>query len=336
MEEKAIRTLLGDKLYLTLKQFCTLSGLSMKNALQSILQYHFDNIIATMPKLEVKDILSYVEPRHKEWQLDIIQKTNPAPETPYAWIRDIQDIHTFAETLEDTDICSRWETDGIASDFSTKDIKNALGTGRIKIYSSNPIRHGMFVTPSKKEAEAYAGSSQVYYKTVWLNEVAWIDSLQGQYTGLYEKESEQMKENSLKYYEVCFPLDDNGEEPTLCIKGWQKPTIEEATAFLASDIKSQRLGNVTEIIEITKKDAENSYDFSNGYVVFGKPPMEDLVEETVDWFLSVLGGSANPEKTESLIDLYVNDFVRSTYTDLSDTDTETLINEAIARYQILG
>ena len=48
-------------------------------------------------------------------------------------------------------------------------------------YSSNPITSGNFVTPSKMEAMAYAGNGKVYEKSVNINEVAWIDSLQGQY-----------------------------------------------------------------------------------------------------------------------------------------------------------
>ena len=65
--------------------------------------------------------------------------------------------------------------------MTTLILTEALKTGRVRVYSSHRIRIGTFVTPSRMEAESYVGSENVYSKTVPLTDVAWIDSLQGQF-----------------------------------------------------------------------------------------------------------------------------------------------------------
>ena len=55
----------------------------------------------------------------------------------------------------------------------------------ITVYSSHMIEPGVFVTPSKMEAQSYSGDGKVYTKTVMLTDVAWINPTQGQYTGPY-------------------------------------------------------------------------------------------------------------------------------------------------------
>lgn len=51
------------------------------------------------------------------------------------------------------------------------------------MYSSYAIEKGTFVSPSRMEAESYSGDGTVYSRTVRLEDVAWIDPTQGQYTG---------------------------------------------------------------------------------------------------------------------------------------------------------
>ncbi|QIX85942.1 hypothetical protein [Campylobacter ureolyticus] len=60
-------------------------------------------------------------------------------------------------------------------------MKNCFRSVRWCWYSSNPIVSGNFVTPSKIEAMAYTGNGKVYEKSVNINEVAWLDNLQGKY-----------------------------------------------------------------------------------------------------------------------------------------------------------
>ena len=106
-------------------------------------------------------------------QSKIINRQNPVNDDYHTWVRSEDDIIDFKKIKEDDFI----ET----PDWTLKDYKKAVNNGEVKVYSSNPITSGNFVTPSKMEAMAYAGNGKVYEKSVNINEVAWIDSLQGQY-----------------------------------------------------------------------------------------------------------------------------------------------------------
>ncbi len=69
-------------------------------------------------------------------------------------------------------------------------VREALDTGKIKVYSSYPIEQGIFVTPSKTEAKSYSGTGKVYSKEISLEDVAWIDPTQGQYAKVEGKYSQ--------------------------------------------------------------------------------------------------------------------------------------------------
>ena len=112
--------------------------------------------------------------RLKERQFELIQNNHPKEDWDYqTWINNVDDVKTYQEAVDD----DRAGT----PDFDDADIDQALKTGRVRVYSSHRIRIGTFVTPSRMEAESYAGSENVYSKTVPLTDVAWIDSLQGQF-----------------------------------------------------------------------------------------------------------------------------------------------------------
>lgn len=114
----------------------------------------------------------------KQRQLQVIQDSNAAPDPYHTWVRDESDILTFEEALNDPDWADYDEFD---PSYSTDMARQALSSGEITVYSSYPIETGVFVTPSRMEAESYAGSGQVYERTVPLTDVAWIDPTQGQY-----------------------------------------------------------------------------------------------------------------------------------------------------------
>ena len=126
-----------------------------------------------------------VTSEHKQQQLEIINATNPAPNSYSTWIRSVGDIKTLAETLEDSD----WEDEVINPDLTRSDIQSAIKTGTITVYSSYPIENGVFVSPSRMEAESYSGDGKVYEKTVNVSDVAWIDPTQGQYAKVDSKGS---------------------------------------------------------------------------------------------------------------------------------------------------
>ncbi len=113
-------------------------------------------------------------------QLKLILNSNPHDDSigfEHTWIRQKEDIKTFEESFrEDYDI-----HESQTPDYTAEMISSALKSGKITVYSSHPIEDGAFVTPSKMEAQNYAGGGQVYSKEINLKDVAWIDPMQGQY-----------------------------------------------------------------------------------------------------------------------------------------------------------
>lgn len=109
----------------------------------------------------------------KERQFEIIKKANPKDESlsDHTWIEDVDDIKTYDEVVTGEDF---------APDFTAKQAQEALDSGEITVYSSKPIEDGVFVTPSKMEAQSYAGSGKVYETKMKTNDLAWIDEGQAQ------------------------------------------------------------------------------------------------------------------------------------------------------------
>lgn len=124
------------------------------------------------PKFEPKEISNREE---KEEQLKIILENNPMTDDFHKGIRSIEDIKTPQEAFVD-------DGENFAyPDFTYEDGKKALETGKITVYSSKPINQGGFVSPSKMMAQDYAGSGKVYSMEVDINDVAWLDSDEGQF-----------------------------------------------------------------------------------------------------------------------------------------------------------
>lgn len=108
----------------------------------------------------------------KRKQFEIIQKSNPMMDDYHTGIRSPEDIKTAKEAFG--------EDEFIYPDFTKEDADNALKSGKITIYSSKPIEEGGFVSPSKRMAQDYSGGGKVYSQTVGVDDVAWIDSSEGQ------------------------------------------------------------------------------------------------------------------------------------------------------------
>ena len=121
----------------------------------------------------------------KAKQLEIINKTNPAPNSYNTWIRTVNDIKTPEEAFK-----SAFEDGEMYPDFTVDDMQNVLNTGNVTVYSSYPIKEGVFITPSKMNAEDYAGGrgKKVYSKEINANDVAWIDESEGQYAPVNSSE----------------------------------------------------------------------------------------------------------------------------------------------------
>ena len=110
-------------------------------------------------------------------QLEVVLATNPAEDEDHVWIRTVEDVLTYEEAVSDTfgdDIVN------FTPDYTAKDIRKALKTGKIAVYSSKTIVNGNFVTPSAMYAKSYSANGVIYKAEVNLKDVAWIEAGQGQ------------------------------------------------------------------------------------------------------------------------------------------------------------
>lgn len=119
----------------------------------------------------------------KQAQLDLINQNNAMQDDYHTGIRTIDDILSADEALNVTqEALDNYEVEAYSyPDFTLKDGKRALKTGRIRVYSSKPITPGAFITPSKMMAQDYAGDGRVYSKVIPLEDVAFINGDEGQY-----------------------------------------------------------------------------------------------------------------------------------------------------------
>lgn len=113
----------------------------------------------------------------KAKQLDLILKNNPANDDVHLWIRSTKDIHTAEEVFKE----AYDNGEAMYPDFTLDMMNEALKSGKVTVYSSHPIKNGIFVTPSYMNARDYSGGGRVYSKKIRLTDVAWIDESEGQY-----------------------------------------------------------------------------------------------------------------------------------------------------------
>lgn len=110
----------------------------------------------------------------KESQFNLIKSANPMTDDYHTGIRSIEDIKTWEEAINDADSF-------VWGDFSKEQAEQALKSGKVKVYSSKPIKEGGFVSTSKNQAKDYAGGGKIYEQEVPLQDVAWINGDEGQY-----------------------------------------------------------------------------------------------------------------------------------------------------------
>ena len=161
---------------------------------------------ARAPNVKQKFSAAADADQRKAAQFDIIQNSNAAEDDYHTWIRSASEIKTLSETLADPEWAEYGEYN---PDYTRQMAENAVRTGKITVYSSYKIGNGVFVTPSRMEAESYSGDGKVYSKTVNVADVAWIDPTQGQYAPVgmkfsasAEQISEQDRENLNKVLEM--------------------------------------------------------------------------------------------------------------------------------------
>ena len=167
---------------------------------------------ARAPNVKQKFSAAADADQRKAAQFDIIQNSNAAEDDYHTWIRSASEIKTMSETLADPE----WaEYDEYDPDYTRQMAENAVKNGKVTVYSSYPIGNGVFVTPSRMEAESYSANGKVYSKTVNVDDVAWIDPTQGQYAPVgmkFSASSEQISEQDRENLnEVLEMMDAEGD-----------------------------------------------------------------------------------------------------------------------------
>ena len=74
---------------------------------------------------------------------------------------------------------------------------------------------------------------------------------------------QEVKEPIIGYYECEFETDPKCGTESICIKGERIPTVEEANAFLAEDIKAWYHAHVVKVIPLTEHEARDCFNFEN-------------------------------------------------------------------------
>ncbi len=156
-----------------------------------------DNRVAeTRKTVKQKNSEVVDEADRKAAQFAIIRDSNAADDNYHTWIRSAAEIKTLSETLADPE----WaEYDEYDPDYTRQMAEDAVRTGKITVYSSYKIGNGVFVTPSRMEAESYSGDGKVYSKTVNVADVAWIDPTQGQYAPINTTDIRYSQETDEEY-----------------------------------------------------------------------------------------------------------------------------------------
>lgn len=150
----------------------------------------------------------------KQAQLDLINSSNPMLDDYHTGIRSLKDIKTWNEAIDDADSF-------VWGDFSREQAQQALKSGKVKVYSSKPIKEGGFVSTSKNQAMDYAGGGKVYEQEVPLQDVAWINGDEGQYApvdkgkGYFLKRDDRLPvsrtlENTVKNPDITFTQGNKG------------------------------------------------------------------------------------------------------------------------------
>lgn len=250
----------------------------------------------------------------KEKQLEIIQNNNPVEDDYHTWIRNIEDIKTLSETLEDSD----WsDYDEFNPDLTRADIDKALETGKITVYSSYPIEQGIFISPSKMEAESYSADGNVYSKEVNIDDVAWIDPTQGQYAKVDTKDSlnnSSWQEHLEKNYKSK-GTKTNFEDTRLDTNNTEQNLINKETDRLTKKYEREKNKNK----KIITKEASKILEFDDYQQ---KRKFTDLVSEYYDNpDLNKIKQDIRDNFSEKRIE-YVNDYVKDIKNVIRGTDLQ--------------
>lgn len=125
-----------------------------------------------------KPLIKAVKPLTKAQKAERIIKSNPMLDDYHTGIRNADDILDFNEarqfTLDDIGDVSSYP------DVTQEILDNATKTHKIRLYSSRPFSVGSFVSPSKMQAQDYAGKGKIYEGVFDIDDIAWLNADEGQ------------------------------------------------------------------------------------------------------------------------------------------------------------
>lgn len=242
----------------------------------------------------------------KEKQLEIINNSNPAPNSHNTWVRTVDDIKTAKEVFE-----TAFNDGEMYPDFTVDDMKESLDSGEVTIYSSRPIKNGSFVTPSRMNAEEYAGGqgSKIYSKTIKIDDVAWIDESEGQYAPIKEtKNAKPSKANTPTNGNVPLGASNVGESGNAKPKSNSKSSVPssvdggevkgevEISPFAEFEKVVNESKSVDEAFDKVKNIQGVSSETSKSFREKYDPKGELSTKEAFTKFYDEVKGIANAEK----------------------------------------
>lgn len=181
------------------------------------LKEKIDIIKETQNQKEIDEINIYGS-QFKREQLNIIKQANPMLDDYHVGIRNVSDIKTFDEVINDEESFA-W------GDYTRDDAIRDLKNGYVTVYSSYPIDNGVFVSTSYQQAFEYAGhdKSNVHSKKVPLTDVAWISGDEGQYAKVEQSNNSKAVDNKgrtlskeqQEYFKDSKVRDENGNLLTM-------------------------------------------------------------------------------------------------------------------------
>lgn len=184
---------------------------------------------------------------HKQAQFDLLQKTNPMLDDYHTGIRKPEEIKTLQEVIKHHDP----DEDFVYPDFELKDAQKAMDNGKITIYSSYPIKEGVFVSPSKMMAQDYAGSREVYSKEVDPKDIGWINGSEGNYLPVNNREDLKFQKQQAINYELANKqdllsrhLELTGDEK-LAFNEWQNAMQKKALGYYNPETDSINLNRLS-------------------------------------------------------------------------------------------
>lgn len=183
----------------------------------------------------------------KQAQFDLLQKTNPMLDDYHTGIRKPEEIKTLQEVIKHHDP----DEDFVYPDFELKDAQKAMDNGKITIYSSYPIKEGVFVSPSKMMAQDYAGGREVYSKEVDLKDIGWINGDEGNYLPVNNREDLKFQKQQSINYELATKqdllsrhLELTGDEK-LAFNEWQNAMQKKALGYYNPETDSINLNRLS-------------------------------------------------------------------------------------------